>query len=159
MANPNRSLTTYSPYTMSSFLDDFFDSSMERFFNNQLSGSSGRSGQTGRHSSPAINIRETEDAYQLEVAAPGLKKEHFNIDIEDNTLVISAEQQDESEDKQDNYHRREFSYSSFRRSFSLPDNVSDEDISAKYENGLLCVELPKQTPEQEEAKKRKIDIS
>ena len=157
MANPNRSMTTYSPYTMSSFLDDFFDSSMERFFGNQLG--SGGSRSSGRSSSPAINIRETEEAYQLEVAAPGLKKEHFNVDIEDNTLIISAEQQEESEDKQDNYHRREFSYSSFRRSFSLPDNVDDEAISAKYEDGLLCVELPKQTPEQEEAKKRKIDIS
>ena len=156
MANTNRSLTTYSPYSVATFMDDFFDSSLERFFG--LNGSSGMRGRGGRSSSPAINIKETDEAFTLEVAVPGMKKEDFNIDVEDNALIISAEQQEENEDKQDNYHRREFSYSSFRRSFSLPDNVNDEDISAKYEDGLLCIELPKKTPEQEESKKRKIDI-
>lgn len=99
---------------------------------------------------PSVNISETEDKYKVEVAAPGLKKDDFNIKVEDKMLVISAEKQDSSEEKEDNYRRREFHYNSFSRSFYLPDFVEEDKIDAKYKDGLLMLHIPKK----EEAKKK-----
>lgn len=101
--------------------------------------------------SPAVNVREAENGFSLEVAAPGLKKEDFNLKINDGVLTISAERKVETNDEQDNYIRKGFSFSSFRRSFRLPDNVDSTKIGAKYEDGVLHIQLPKKEVTKAEA--------
>jgi HSP20 family protein len=98
---------------------------------------------------PAVNISENKENYQLAVAAPGLKKDDFNIDVEGNMLTISSEKEDTKESKDAKYTRKEYSYSSFSRSFTLPEEVNQEKIEANYQDGVLHVTLPKK----EEAKK------
>jgi HSP20 family protein len=94
---------------------------------------------------PAVNVKESEDAFEIEVAAPGMKKEDFNVNFENNVLTISSERKEESRrEEKGQYTRREFSYQSFQRSFTIPENlVEGEQISAKYSDGLLCIHLPK----------------
>lgn len=94
---------------------------------------------------PAVNIKETETSFVVELAAPGKKKEDFNIELEDNVLTISSEARSEKEEKDNEgkYTRREFSYSSFKRAFTLPETVNDYEINASYENGVLHITLPK----------------
>lgn len=95
---------------------------------------------------PAINVKESDTAYTVELAAPGMRKEDFNVHINDEgNLIVKMEQKQEKkeEDKDCRYLRREFSYSKFEQMLILPDNVKKEDISAKVENGVLTVELPK----------------
>ncbi|QYA25775.1 Hsp20/alpha crystallin family protein [Gramella sp. MT6] len=109
---------------------------------------------------PAVNIMETEDSFNVEVAAPGMTKEDFNIELDNDVLTISSEDKKENEttDKNGRFTRKEFSYSTFKRAFSLPDSVDSAKISASYNNGVLEIALPKK----EEAKvqaKRLIDIS
>lgn len=99
---------------------------------------------------PSVNIKETSDGFVVEMAAPGMSKEDFRIELDNEMLKISSEKQTEQEVKEgERYTRREFSYQSFQRSFHLPKNVVDVGkINAKYENGLLCILIPKR----EEAK-------
>lgn len=93
---------------------------------------------------PAVNIRETTDNFEVEMAAPGLTKKDFHVELEGTLLTISSEKTDEKEEKEGKYNREEFSYQSFRRSFSLPKEVVDIDkIKAKYENGMLYLQIPK----------------
>ncbi|CAD5279806.1 MULTISPECIES: Hsp20/alpha crystallin family protein [unclassified Imperialibacter] len=91
---------------------------------------------------PSVNVKETPKEFLLEVAAPGLERKDFNIEVKNGALCISAEKEDEKEE-QDGYYRREYSYNSFSRSFSLPDNVKEDKIDAKYDKGILKVSLPK----------------
>src|SRR5436190_4896062 len=110
---------------------------------------------------PAINIRETGNSYEVEMAAPGMNKEDFKVELDNNILTISSEKSDEREEGGENekYSRREFSYQSFQRSFSLPKEVVDEDkIQARYRDGVLNLTIPKK----EQAKQkppRKIQIA
>ena len=110
---------------------------------------------------PAINVKESDKAYTVELAAPGMKKEDFNVHINDEgNLIIKMEQKQEhkDEDKNTRYLRREFSYSKFEQTLILPDDVKKEDIKARVENGVLTVELPK--IEEEKVKlSRQIDIA
>jgi HSP20 family protein len=106
---------------------------------------------------PAVNVKETDTCYEIEVAVPGMKKEDFKIDVDNGVLTISAEQKEEKEKKEDNYTRKEFSYNSFSRSFSLPQNVNEDNIKAKYENGVLALTLDK--AKEEKPKKREIPLS
>lgn len=112
-------------------------------------------------STPAVNISENLSNFVIEVAAPGLKKEDFSIEIEEETLKISAKQaseqekKDESDDSQ--YQKREFNYEEFSRSFKLPENIKSEDIEATYNEGILKVSLPKM--EEKKALKRMVEIS
>ncbi len=92
---------------------------------------------------PKVNIKETADAYWVEMAVPGMKKSDFQIDLDNQQLSISTEVKQEEEDKEDNYTRREFSYASFRRSFTLPDSIDDDKIKATYNDGILNIHLPK----------------
>ena len=97
---------------------------------------------------PAVNIVETDENYKLELAAPGMKKEDFKISIDNDILTISTERKTESTEKTEKYTRKEFSYGSFLRSFTLPEIVNMESINAGYENGIMTLVLPKK----EEAK-------
>ena len=94
---------------------------------------------------PPVNIKETETTFVVELAAPGKRKEDFNIELDDNVLTISSESKHEKEEKDSDgkYTRKEFSYSSFKRAFTLPEIVNESDINASYENGVLHITLPK----------------
>ncbi|MBD0367959.1 MAG: Hsp20/alpha crystallin family protein [Flavisolibacter sp.] len=101
---------------------------------------------------PAVNIKETNDNFEVEVAAPGMTKEDFKVELDNNMLTIRSEKENQNVEKEgEKYSRREFSYQSFQRTFHLPKEVVDVDhIHAKYENGLLLLLIPKK----EEAKQR-----
>jgi HSP20 family protein len=92
---------------------------------------------------PAVNINETKDDYGISVAAPGMKKNDFNIDVEGNMLTISCEKEESREEKDERYSRTEYNYSSFSRSFTLPEEVMKDKIEAVYEDGVLRLTLPK----------------
>ena len=117
-------------------------------------------------SAPAINVFETEKEYKLELAAPVMTKEDFNVHIdEENNLVISMEKKTENkeesnkdEKKEGRYLRREFSYSKFQQTMILPDDVDKEKISAQVENGVLNINLPKFTEQEKEKTKKFIDV-
>jgi HSP20 family protein len=92
---------------------------------------------------PPVNIKETDNAYTVELMAAGLKKEDFNIELDNELLTISSEVKTENNTEEGKFTKREFSYSSFKRSFTLPETVKGEDITASYENGILRIALPK----------------
>lgn len=98
---------------------------------------------------PAVNITENKDDYKVALAVPGMKKDDFSIDMEGNMLTISCEKEENKEEKDARFNRKEYNYSSFTRSFTLPDEINKEKIEARYEDGLLKLVLPKK----EEAKK------
>src|SRR6187549_1836939 len=133
------------------FFDDIFGRDFFNWENNNFS--------TTSTTLPSVNIKETKDNYEVEVAAPGMEKNDFKITLDSNLLTISSVKENEQTTGDENFSRREFSYQSFQRSFELPKNVVDEDkIIARYENGLLLLSIPKR----EEAKQkppRMIEIS
>ena len=124
-------------WNSSSFLDDFWN---------------------GKSNEPALNILEEEDKFEIELAAPGFSKNDFEVNIDNGYLNISAEKSHSEEKKEDNYTRKEFSYNSFEKRLQLPDSVKEEDIKAKYKDGILRFNLIKK----EEAKlhkPKKIEIA
>lgn len=124
------------PASQRSMFDDFFNRELFNWGNNNFSAS--------RTTLPSVNIKELEKAFEVEVAAPGMKKEDFSITLDGNMLTISSSQEDQQEEKDGKYTRREFSYQSFQRSFELSkDVVDDENIQARYENGVLRLTIPK----------------
>lgn len=98
---------------------------------------------------PAVNITEHKDEYLVALAVPGMKKDDFKIDVDGNMLTISSEMEESKEEKDKKFTRKEYNYSSFSRSFTLPEEINKEKIDAKYENGILKISLPRK----EEAKK------
>lgn len=108
---------------------------------------------------PAVNVSENDDHFTLEVAAPGKTKKDFNLELDNGVLTISSEEKKENEKKDNNgrFTRREFSYSSFKRAFTLPETVDVEKISAQYKDGVLMINLPKREDAKVQAK-RMIDI-
>jgi HSP20 family protein len=125
-----------------SWLSDFFDN--EKFFDSDL---------LRNRALPAVNVRETENNFEIEVAAPGRSKKDFKISAENGVLTISSEQKEEKEEKEKDYTRREFSYSSFSRSFTLPENANEDDIKANYADGILKLEVAKKMIGQPKARK------
>ena len=103
-------------------------------------------------SMPAVNITEKNDQYQVSLAAPGLKKEDFKIDLNGTVLTISSEKEESTENNDEKYNRKEYNYSSFSRSFSLPEEINKEKIEAKYEDGVLKISLPRKDVKMETAK-------
>jgi len=101
-----------------------------------------RSAET-RPMMPAVNISENEDSFMLEMAAPGMQKSDFKINLDNNVLTLSSEKQDEKEENNENFSRKEFNYSSFSRSFTLPKSIDFDKIKADYKDGILKVSLPK----------------
>ncbi len=129
---------------------DFFD--IDNFFDNRMWDTSRFSNPfwNGKTMEPALNIKETDDDFEIELAAPGFAKKDFEVTIEDGCINISAEKTQKEEEQEENYTRREFNYRSFERSLQLPDSVIEEEIKAKYNDGILSFKLAKK----EEAKKR-----
>jgi len=131
-----------------SFFDDFFG--RDWFFDNDLN---------SKGTLPSVNIKENEDGYAVEMAAPGMNKKDFKIEIDNNTLTISYEKETKSEnDRNDKFTRREFNYQSFSRSFTLPNTVEAEKIEAKYNEGILSLRIPKKD-EAKQKPSRLISIS
>lgn len=96
---------------------------------------------------PAVNVREKDNAYLIEVAAPGFDKSDFKVSLEDGVMTIRAEKKAESEDKAKDYIRKEFSYSSFERRFTLPDGVENDQVKAEFKNGVLHIDVPRKAVE------------
>ena len=139
--------TLMRPRTLNpSVFDDFFKPWNEWFFDKK----------GNMATVPAVNVKESDGNYQVMLAAPGLKKEDFHIDVDGNLVTISAETKSEKEEKEEQFTRKEYSYSSFSRTFTLPENIEQDKIEAKYENGELKLVLPKkggvQTPAKKEIK-------
>ncbi len=125
----------------SDWIDNLFSSDLPSVFSSNFN-----TGMT----LPKVNIRETADAFWVDMAVPGMKKSDFHIDLENQLLSISTELKQEEEGQEDNYTRREFGYSSFKRTFTLPESVDDSKINASYNDGILNIHLPKK----EEAKQK-----
>lgn len=131
--------------SLRSVMEDFFNAD---FFNKPL---------MNPEFLPAVNIRDEADSYELEMSAPGFKKEDFKITSEDGMLTISAETSSEHEEAKKNYTKKEFSSSSFSRSFSLPDNIEEDQVKANYINGLLKVSLKKSSKSPHTKKQISVD--
>ena len=128
-----------------------FQGLMENFFNDNFFGREYASFV------PAINVAEETDKFRLELSAPGFEKSDLKIAIENGTLTISGEHKTEKETGEKNYTRKEFNYGSFQRSFTLPEDVNEEKIDAKYENGILKIVLPRK--EEKTKSSREISVS
>lgn len=128
--------------TLSNWLDDIF--------NRDLIPSVFTSNFNTGITLPKVNIIETANDFAVEMAVPGLKKSDFQIDIDNQVLSISTETKEDNEHKEENYTRREFGYSSFKRTFTLPESVNADKINASYNEGILSILLPKK----EEAKQK-----
>lgn len=100
-------------------------------------------GLLSNKSVPSVNVKENANEFLIEVASPGYKKDSFNLEIQDSYLKISSKNESKKEDKGDKWHRQEFSYSSFERTFYLPEDVNAEDIKATYNEGILNISVPK----------------
>jgi len=141
-------ITRFTPRTPS-FMEKFMENDLRNLFSTTL----------GMETNvPAVNVKETEKEIEVEVAAPGMKKEDFDIEMENGTLVISSEHQEEKKDEDDEYARREFNYRAFHRTFPVPEHIVDRDkIDAKYHDGILRIHLPK-TEEARTKPHRKIEV-
>mgnify|MGYP005726838387 CR=1 FL=1 len=139
LANTN-SNTLRKPWN--NWFDEFFDRDINSLFSSNLNQLVGVN--------PKVNIKESPDAFWIEMAVPGCSKSDFQIEVDHRELTVSSESQNEHQEKDKEYTRREFSFASFRRTFTLPDSVNDEKISANYTDGILKLHLPKK----DEAKKK-----
>lgn len=92
---------------------------------------------------PSVNVSETDKTYEIDVAAPGMRKDDFKVRVEKGTLTVSAERKEEKEEKKKNYTRQEYSYNSFSRSFTMPEDAKEEDIKAQYQDGELKLSIAK----------------
>ncbi len=127
---------TLMKYRPMNQVSPFFNHFVDHFINDL-------SGNNFSTSVPAVNIVETAEGYRLDVAAPGINKENFNIALNNQTLTVSGESSSEFDSKDERFAKREFSFGKFERSFKLPETVDTEALTAKYNNGILSVFLPK----------------
>ncbi len=133
--------------------NSMFPSFFDNFFSKELMDWNNFNFSNTNTTIPAVNVKETEEKFEIEVAVPGMKKDDFKVKLENNLLTISSEMKEEKNEENKNYSRREFSYQSFVRSFSLPEMLVDQDkIEAVYTDGILKIALPKR----EEAKPKPV---
>lgn len=138
-----RANSNYFP-SFSSLFDDFFNTELGDWRRNNFS--------SENSTLPKVNIKEDENGFTIEVAAPGMEKEDFNVQLNHNQLIISSEKRTDSTEEVEKYTKKEFAYHSFQRSFSLPNSANGEKISAKYDKGILTLSIPKR----EEAKPKPV---
>jgi len=127
-------------HPLADMFSNFLDTDLNDFF-------------TRRYNDPAANIIEQPESFELELAAPGMKKDDFKISLENSVLTISSETRNETQEEGKNYTRKEFSYGSFSRSFTLPKTINMDNIQAEYQDGILKVILPKREEAKLEIKK------
>lgn len=135
-----------------------FNQFLEDFFNNDLSDWRRSNFSSTNTTVPKVNVKEDDDNFMIEMAAPGMKKDDFKVELNNDLLTISSESRQENDQEEGKYTRREYAYHSFQRSFSLPTTADGEKVEAKYEDGVLKLTIPKK----EEAKPKPpktIDIS
>ena len=142
--NKNNGIITTQPF--GKFMDDFFNRSISDLVGTDFT-----------HESPAVNVIEKDDSFELEVAAPGLDKGDFKVEIEKDYLTISAEKEENTEDHSPDYKRKEYNFQKFTRRFRLPNTVDKSTLKAKYLQGILKVSVHK-TPEAKEQGPRTINI-
>ena len=135
-----------------------FSSLFDEFFNNELSNWRRSNYSSTSTTLPRVNVRESEKEFSVEMAAPGMDKNDFNIQLDQNLLTISSEKQDMRKEDNDNYLCREFCYQAFSRSFTIPESADGEKIAAKYNDGILSISIPKKT-ERASKKTKTINIS
>lgn len=129
------------------FDDNFFDTDLMTRFNG---------------TAPAVNVKETDKEYTMEIASPGLKKEFVRVDLDDEgnlNVALENKMEHKEEKKKEHYLRREFAYSNYQQSYVLPEDVDREKISAKVNDGVLTIELPKLLPKKEAEKLHRIEVS
>jgi len=119
------------------YWDDFFNDS---FFNQVKSTS-------GKGTAPAVNVSEDDKGYTIEVAAPGIEKKDFNLEVDNDVLTISSEKKENNKEQKQTFLRREFNFQAFKRSFQLPETIDQEQIKATHEAGILTLTLPKKEEE------------
>jgi len=145
------SVTRYDPFRDLRMLQD----EVNRLFSSNLSGAFSDQGIARGAWAPSVDIYENKDQIVLEAELPGMNREDFDLSLENNVLTLRGERRFEKKDESDNYHRVERSYGSFTRSFTLPQTISPENVTAEYKNGVLRVLLQKR----EEIKARRIEIA
>ena len=141
--------TLAKPILTPSIFDDFFKPWNEVFDENRWN---------KMLTVPAVNIKEEPESYLVSLAIPGMKKEDLHIDMEGNMLTISSEKEEKMEEKEDKFTRKEYNYSSFSRSFTLPEDVKLDQIDARYEDGVLKITLPRMVEAKEVITSKKIDV-
>ena len=149
---------TLARFSRTPMLDEPIFRGLDRFFGDDAFrpfGSLSRENLTANGWMPAVNIRETDDAFEFTAELPGLTKEDVNITIEDKVLTLTGERKWDEEETKNSYHRVERAYGSFSRAFSLPNAVDSAKVGAQFENGILLVSVPKA----EETKPRQIKIN
>ena len=119
---------------VNNLFEDFFNNFPSRILNEEFS---------GLNQTVPVNVKETDNAYLLEIVAPGMDKKDFKVNIDNSILTISAKKKLENKDENHRHVRREFNYKSFTRSFTVDDTIQSDNIQARYENGVLFIELPK----------------
>jgi HSP20 family protein len=140
------SLIKYNSHPTRNLFDQFFNSNIGDFVGNDFF-----------KNQPSVNVIEADNAFRVELAAPGLNKDDFEVQIEKDQLIISVEKEHESNEEGEKFTRREFGYQKFKRSFNLGDQINMEAIEATYDNGILTINLPKK--EEAQVIKRNIEIS
>jgi HSP20 family protein len=131
------------PATFRKWMDTFWDTDL--FFDDEFA-----KGEW----IPAVNILDKKDRYEIEVAAPGMKKADFDVTVENGVLYIKAEHKEEKKEEKENYQRREFAYNAFKRALTLPEDVKEESVEAKYEDGILRLVMKRTKPvEKKDVKK------
>ncbi|HLP94386.1 MAG TPA: Hsp20/alpha crystallin family protein [Saprospiraceae bacterium] len=135
--------TSFFP-SFSHWMDDFFQ---DNSFKPMVKGVS----------IPAVNVTESKDAYNLNVAVPGFRKDDFKLEVRNGYITISGESRKSEEEQEETFTRREYAFNSFSRSFSLPENILPEAISAQYADGILKVTLPKKKAEEKPGKQITVD--
>ncbi|MBJ6118332.1 Hsp20/alpha crystallin family protein [Pontibacter sp. BT310] len=133
-----------------------FFSDIDRMFDDDMFLMPMHMSRMANASMPAANISETEKEYNIELAVPGMKRDDFNIEIDEHMISISCEKEDNFKEDKDNYKRREYNYSSFSRSFRLPETIKADSIKAQYDNGVLHIRVPK--AQQTVQKKKRINV-
>ncbi|MFV8346127.1 Hsp20/alpha crystallin family protein [Flavobacterium sp. ZB4P13] len=133
--------------TVNTLFDDFFSKDVFDWSDKNFS--------TIGSNLPSVNLKETDNKLEVDLAAPGMKKEDFKVEIDNNMLMISSERKEEKEEtrKKDNYYRREFNYQSFCRSFSLPEYIDENKVEASYKDGILHVTIAKKEGSMKKAHK------
>lgn len=122
---------SHSKPRFNSLFDEFFHGDFPSAFNKEFS------------RNPSVNVIETNDSYKIQVAAPGFSRENLKVDIDESLLTISGEYKTETKEEGEKFTRKEFGFSSFSRSFNIPDTVNAENINGTYKDGILTIELPK----------------
>jgi HSP20 family protein len=134
-----RSSAVDTPLTIGGLVDNVFRTSLNRFFDDDFWGFDG----ILTPSQAPVNVRETDKTYEMEVVAPGCKKEDFTVELSNNLLTVSCNHKEEKDEQRNGWMRREYKHRAFTRTFTLNDTVDANNISAKYEDGMLHITLPK----------------